>query len=149
MFLLSPPLLSLSCCCSPPPSLLLSYLAESLPLQMYVSNLRLEERGGRFTGPSCQEADGTLRQEKLGVFQRAAPPVKKWQRDTHLSIRSDGQGLLKRGPSSSQSQRKLRCTRAACAPSPFLPAMRRPFPLGWHSAISCSVLTGVSRLWKV
>lgn len=153
MFLLSPPLLSLSCCCSPPPSLLLSYLADSLPLQMYVSNLQLEEWGGRFTGtngPSCQEADGILCQEKLGIFQRAAPLVKKWQRDTHLSIKSDGQGLLKSWPSSSQPWRKMRCTRAACAlspsPAPPPPAMWMPFPLGWQRAISRSMLAGVPRL---
>lgn len=73
--------LFLSCCCSPPPAPLLSYLAESLPLQMYVTNLLLEERGGRFTGtndPGFQEADGILRWEKcfFFFFQRAAPLVK-------------------------------------------------------------------------
>lgn len=82
-FRFSSPLLCLfsSCCRSPPPALLLSYLAESLPLQMYVTNLLLEERGGRFTGtndPGCQEADGILCWEKLCFFfsQRAAPLVK-------------------------------------------------------------------------
>jgi len=43
-------------------------LAELLPLQMYVTNLLLEERGGQFTGTNdqgCQE--GILCWEKLLV----------------------------------------------------------------------------------
>lgn len=85
--------LFLSCCRSPPPAPLLSYLAELLPLQMYVTNLLLEERGGRFTDtndPGCQEADGILCWEKF--FFRRLLPLLNDGRDTHLSIRWDGYG---------------------------------------------------------
>lgn len=77
-FSFSSPLLCLFlCCCSPPPALLLSYLAESLPLQMYVTNLLLEERGGRFTGtndPGCQEADGILCWKEFLSFSEGCSP---------------------------------------------------------------------------